>query len=266
VNPRWLETSVNSKHRILSSTILVVINTTTGFNPVLNVTLSYCIVVLFLSLCIDRPPIAHPIAHHATARHPPAPLREDQASAEEEISPQVAQARMFGNVHHIETVNSTFNNSGGNQTNVDYDANPLVVPIYSGSPSSSPLNSPLPSPTITTTTAPGLPQQAPKPSKNPFTKMTQMHGHATVHAPVPDDMHTSGTGKIKTAVSDVAMSVAIDTMTLLGSAAKNSPVPFLGQASTAVLSLLATVQVRLSAYSYLCFVTQHVIGNKGPRR
>jgi len=182
-----------------------------------------------------RPPIAHPIV---AARHPPAPPPEDQG-ADEEISPQVAQARMFGNVQHVETVNSTFNNSGGNQTNVDYDANPVVVPIYSGSPSSSPLSSPLPSPTTTT---PGLPQQAAKPSKNPFTRITQLHGHATVNAPVPDDMHTSGTDKIKTAASAVAMSVAIDTMTLLDSAAKLSSVPFLGQASTAVLSLLATVQ------------------------
>ena len=238
--------------------MLVVISTTTGSNPVLNVTLSYRTVILFLSLCIDRPPIAHPIV---AARHPPAPPPEDQG-ADEEISPQVAQARMFGNVQHVETVNSTFNNSGGNQTNVDYDANPVVVPIYSGSPSSSPLSSPLPSPTTTT---PGLPQQAAKPSKNPFTRITHMHGQATVNAPVPDDMHTSGTEKIKTAASAVAISVAIDTMTLLDSAAKLSSVPFLGQASTAVLSLLATVQVRLSTYSRHYFVTQLAIDCKGQR-
>jgi hypothetical protein len=132
---------------------------------------------------------------------------------------------MFGNVTRLDTINSSFNNSAGVQTNIRFADDPQEYNTATSGSADNKTSAPNPE----------------KKSHNPFTKL--LHPQ---HTPASQPELPSAPAKPpspKPFSVDQALGIATSVMQTLQAAAEFSPVPFLSQAANSVIIILNAVQV-----------------------
>jgi hypothetical protein len=177
-----------------------------------------------------RPAVPQPPVPQA-ASAPPPPVQPSF-----ELTPAMAEARMFGTITRFQTEDSDFNNSVGTQINVHYGKAGRDSSTAFGFPK--PPNGRPPNPVQPIFASPQLAQysatddQGPPKSHGLFKR--KQHGDAA--APKSDK-------------KDLAIGISDYVLTTLQSASRFSYIPFLPQAATAALSILQGVQVRVQLRS-----------------
>ena len=207
---------------------------------------------------------------------PPAvlpPTPNSQPSAD--LTPQAAEARMFGNITHFESNNDTFNLSAGTQVNINYGKSFPERPSASGSSSQNPIAvAPVaPIAPIASIASIAPPEQKGKHHNNPFLKIKHSFQHQTPQlppqpTPQPTPQPASGpaASEIETSYADIALTVGNGVFSILQSTASLSNLPGLQQAAGSVLAILQAVRVRRCWFFIIGLLNQWLAGRERQSR